>query len=175
MCVHVCMCMCVPASSWPTLYVCAHHSSGPSCSPPGWWEHLDRSASPQASTSRGYFLFQKGKGEWRRSSELNEWKWRQGGWEGLYKGTGSSEWWCRTLLMMDRSADCFRQKCFSCTNPFSHQGHYGVCGHTCTHTHTRIALNLQTSHSNGMCLILKRSNLRTLILLKWIKKKYCTN
>lgn len=46
----------LPASSWPALSVCDHHSSGPSCSPPGWWEHWDRSASPQASTSQGYFL-----------------------------------------------------------------------------------------------------------------------
>lgn len=100
----------------------------------------------------------------RRSEEEEEvvswkWKWRQGGGEGLYKRTASAEWWWRTLLMMDRSADCFREKCFSCTNPVSHQGHYGICGHACTQT--RIALNLQTSHSNAICLILKRSNLRT--------------
>lgn len=34
--------------------------------------------------------------------------------------------------------------------------------HAHTRTTTRIALNLQTSHANGMCLILERSNLRQL-------------
>lgn len=88
-----CVCVCVPASSWPTLCVCAHRSSGPSCSPPGWWGHWDRSASPQASTSQGYFLSQGDEEEGREDVS-----WTSGDrgrrWEGIIK----SDRQCRGMM-----------------------------------------------------------------------------
>lgn len=104
----------VPASSWPALSVCARHSSGPSCSPPGWWAHWDRSVSPQASTSRECFLSQGGRGEeeekqWAKMPEKDGGVEGKGGREGW---AGSTESRCRTFLMMDCSADSLKQRCF---------------------------------------------------------------
>lgn len=104
----------IPASSWPALSVCARRSSGPSCSPPGWWAHWDRSVSPRASTSLGCFLSQGGRGEeeekqWAKMPEKDGGVEGKGGREGW---AGSTESRCRTFLMMDCSADSLRQRCF---------------------------------------------------------------
>lgn len=102
----------VPASSWPALSVCAHHSSGPSCSPPGWWEHWDRSASPQASTSQGYFLSRERHGVSRDTQESDYKK----GQAVQSHGAEHFSWWIALQTAQGKDV-------FSCTNPTSHQVH----------------------------------------------------
>lgn len=92
----------VPASSWPALSVCARRSSGPSCSPPEWWERWDRSVSPQVSTSQGCFL----------SQERQKVNWNTQ--ETDYKKT-----LCRTFPMTDRCADCSRPRLYQSLRHFS--------------------------------------------------------
>lgn len=61
-----------------------------------------------------------------------------------------------SLLMMDCSTDCSGQKCFSCTNPVSHQVHYGIYTRAHTHTYSFESTNIIILHPNSMFLSLKR-------------------
>jgi len=47
----------LPVSFWQVPFVCDHHFGDPFCCQRGWWEHLDRNASPLVSTFLEYSLW----------------------------------------------------------------------------------------------------------------------